>query len=233
MRIHLLTSPYHEKNPLRRVELEQCFDNNLRAGFDYFTYVMEDGVDFDCGQKLISDALIRVPENVRYQRLIRTEGRPKFRDYISCANEAGEEMIHVVCNSDIYFTSEDVEKIRNLPWEKNLFVALSRWDQTAKGNLVLLDRPDTADAWCWKGKSPIINMQCSCGNPGVDNHLAWLAKEAGYYVVNPSRDIKARHLHNVKGNNYRVDSKPDGAIIADQICPEPYYFHKPIHISEI
>jgi hypothetical protein len=136
-------------------------------------------------------------------------------------------------NYDVYMPSESLQKLKELPWEKKLFVALSRYDLTTKDNLILLDRWDSADTWVWKGPTSVEGINCSCGFAGVDNHVAWKFKEAGYRVVNPSRDIVTVHVHNVHINNYREGGSPNGAVKADNICPEPYAFHPPIKISEI
>jgi hypothetical protein len=233
MNVILYTSPYAEKNPERRAELENCFEKNLEAGFLHINLLVEQK-DLDY-----------LYNGLYYGRMVDYDHRPAFQDYIDVANIWDTEAIvdkdyegdlHVVCNSDIYLLPETLEKLKGLQWEKDgrkLFVALSRYDLTSDGSLVLLDRWDTADTWVWKGKCPVQGIQCPCGYPGVDNHIAWKFKEAGYHVVNPSRDIVTVHQHLVQINNYRQTGHSSSPVKADQICPEPYAFHTPIHIDQI
>lgn len=223
MKTHLFINPYQDKNPERRKELEKVFENNIFAGFDFITFVIEDK-DFQYVLKLSG----KYPTGVRNFESV--DQRPPFQTYIDMANKNDEETINIVCNNDIYITPDNLEKLKNLHWDRKLWVSLARWDVSTGGNLTLLDRPDTADGWAWVGNCNINNANCPIGFAGSDNNLAWLAKESGYIVINPSRDIRIFHLHNVKINNYR-DGK--GNIKADQICPEPYHFHPPIFISEI
>jgi spore cortex formation protein SpoVR/YcgB (stage V sporulation) len=241
MKTHLILTPYKEKNIERLAELEKCYTKNFHAGFDHITFLVEEK-DAEYARGFLDKIQTTTFKNV-YSVMEVVPSRPAFQEYILEANRVaqgfknmGHEVLNIVCNSDIYFEPEEVTKIKNLPWDKylKLFVALSRWDVYKDLTTVtLLDRPDSADTWVWKGFCAVKEANCPIGVPGVDNSLAYKFSAAGYNVVNPSRDIITRHLHLVKGNNYRVDSKIDGAVKADMLCPEPYTFHTPIFSNEI
>lgn len=230
MKTHLYITPYNEQSELRRNELEMCLRRNLDAGFSFIHVILEEKDVAYFHNSLMADILIRYPISTMINILPK---RPTFQDYLDVANAFPDSHLHTVMNTDIYMPPESLKQLQALPWERNLFVALARYDLTTSGKLILLDRWDSADTWVWRGTVNVENINCSCGNPGVDNHIAWKFKAAGYHVVNPSRDIVTVHVHNVHINNYREGGNPNGAVKADQICPEPYAFHTPIKISEI
>lgn len=229
IKTNLYITPYEEQNPDRRKELEKCYKNNLQAGFDEVWLVIEEK-DRDYTLRLMHTILNESKCNI-ILKIVGTT-RPAFQEYIDIANTYEDDRIHMVCNSDIYIEAIDLNKIKNLNWSsRKLCLALARWDEFKTGRIQLLDRADTADFWAFKCPCDVENAHCALGFPGVDNSVAWKFMNSGYKVVNPSKDIITRHLHNVKGNNYRQNG--DGAVIATQICPEPYHFHKSISISEI
>lgn len=228
MEVNLFISPYEEVNHIRKLELEKCIRLNFEAGYNKI-YLLIENKDLNYIQTLVAqnqftNAVIEVVNQ-----------RPSFQIYIDRSNTLGLNDINVVCNSDIYVLPEDLQMIKDLPWQKhpNLFVSLARWDETSEGAFVLLDRSDSADTFIWKGDCSVENADCPLGFPGVDHKVPYLFNQAHYKVVNPSRDIKTRHLHLSKVINYRSKSKPDGAVDATKICPPPYFFHKPICLNEI
>jgi len=228
MKTNLFISPYEDSNAVRRLELEKCMRLNFQAGYDKIYLLIEqkdaDYIQTFIAQNQFNDVIIEVVDQ-----------RPPFQKYIDKANTLGEEDINIVCNSDIYVLPEDLQMIKDLPWQKypNLFVSLARWDETAYGNFILLDRQDTSDTFIWRGHSLVERAYCPLGYPGVDHAVPFLFNEKGYKVVNPSRTIKTRHLHLSRVINYRLDSKPDGAVDATKVCPPPYFFHPPIFVEQI
>lgn len=227
MKTHLFINVYQDKNFERNEELIKVFKNNLDAGFDEISIICEEKDKSYCIHLCIS--------NTTNSKLsINTfTGRPPFQMYIDMANieMENENTIFIVCNSDIYITPDNLEKFKNLPWEKNLFVALSRHDITKLGNLVHLERWDSQDFFAWKNKCLIESADCPIGFPGSDNGICYKFKEKGYQVINPSKDLITCHLHNIQNtNNYRDE---EGNVKADQICPEPYHLITPHFIKDI
>ena len=143
------------------------------------------------------------------------EGRLTFTELFALCNPG---MVNVLCNSDIYF--EDVSRFNEAEcW------ALSRWE-----NGTLYDRRDSQDVWVFKGR-PDITADFTLGLAGCDNRLARILKDAGMNPINPSRTIKAHHLHNVPFRSYLADpsGKPRGG---DKIyrVPGPYAFIEPAYL---
>lgn len=224
MTCNLYINTYFEKNEARRRELEVCYQNNLEAGFNEIWLIVEQK-----DEEYALDLLKQYNEGNSTIHIKIVNERPDFQYYIDKANSYNLNTLHVVMNNDIYIKSNELEKLKLLPWSQKLFVGLSRWDIGPEGSF-LLDRPDSQDSYIWFEKCEITRALCPIGNPGSDNHILYKFQAAGYKVVNPSKSIVTLHLHNVKINNYR-DS--NGNVKSTQICPEPYYFAKPIFISEI
>lgn len=150
------------------------------------------------------------PENV-----IIFNSRLPFSDFFAMINLCvNENEISIIANSDIYFQS--------LLWletiKANEVFALSRWE----GN-TLYDHEDSQDAWIFRGKiKPVPDCNFGLGIPGCDNAIADRLQRAGYTVLNPSKSIKAIHLHSSNIRNY------DRRITV----PKPYLLIKPHYINE-
>ncbi len=138
-------------------------------------------------------------------------GRPTFAELFALCKPGA---INVICNSDIYFDSSIAICERIAPGQ---CFALSRWDVKPDGSAELWDHADSQDAWVFDGKPEGINTRynrpdgitadISLGVPGCDNAIAHRIKQAGYELLNPSRTIKAFHLHNVQWRSYLHDPK--------------------------
>lgn len=143
-------------------------------------------------------------------------GQPHMNELFDLCEDG---MLNVVANGDIFFDAEGIELLRNAaPGPKSCF-ALSRWDVDKEGNATLYDHSDSQDVWIFNGKPKGIDAGFKIGRPGGDNHLMWLIQQAGYKVFNPSKSIKAYHLHNVQWRSYLLDpeGKPRGADKLDRV----------------
>ena len=151
------------------------------------------------------------PENV-----IIFNSRLPFSDFFAMINLCvNENEISIIANSDIYFQS--------LLWletiKANEVFALSRWE----GN-TLYDHEDSQDAWIFRGKiKPVPDCNFGLGIPGCDNAIAERLQRAGYTVLNPSKSIKAIHLHssNIRNSDRRMT------------VPKPYLLIKPHFLGEM
>jgi len=147
--------------------------------------------------------------------LITYDSRLPFSDFFAIINLSVEENdISIIANSDIYF--ESLKELKTI--KGNEVYALSRWD----GN-TLYDREDSQDAWVFRGKiKPIPDCNFGLGVPGCDNAIAERLHRAGYTVLNPSKSIKAIHLHSSNIRNY--DRRTT--------VPKPYLLIKPHYLNE-
>ena len=147
--------------------------------------------------------------------VISFSARLPFSDFFSKVNLLAQESdISIIANSDIYF--ENVNQFTAI--EENQVYALSRWD----GN-TLYDHEDSQDAWVFRGQIKLVpDCNFGLGIPGCDNAIAERIARAGYTVLNPSKSIKAIHLHSSNIRNY--DRKTT--------VPRPYLLIKPHYINE-
>jgi len=133
--------------------------------------------------------------------------RPTFQDFFNKANEVveiwkDETVYSIICNTDIYFKDLDLSQLgENECW------ALTRWDIQESGRARFLNRPDSQDAWIFKGKIKKGNYNFCNGIMGCDNRLAHELEVAGYKVRNVSLDVKAYHLHLTGVRNYKETDK--------------------------
>lgn len=140
-------------------------------------------------------------ENKYIDEIIEINGRPNFNEIFEKMRE-GE--INIIANTDIYFddTLKYVENIR-----LHECFALTRWEYNG-GNITDFRKfnggikPDhSQDVWIFRGKPEKITDTIYLGIPGCDNRLAFhLAKR--YELVNPSRTIRAIHVHEERARNY-------------------------------
>jgi hypothetical protein len=141
----------------------------------------------------LAECLCRNTQNPLIDQVISLEGRPKFREFFDAVNRiAASGDISVIANSDIYFDGT-LEHVATLGYGDCF--ALSRWNVTESGASELFDRSDSQDAWVFRGPVKPLAANFPMGLPGCDNRLARLLADAGYRVSNPSRTVRAHHLH--------------------------------------
>lgn len=128
-----------------------------------------------------------------FDRVVEIDGeRPAFDKIFRYVNAAtGDSDLNIVANSDIYFEKPDLAMI-DTALEVGQVFALTRWDAITGE---FFGRSDSQDSWCFRGRIGKIAADFVIGRPGCDNKLAWLLRESGYVVTNPSLSIRSWHLH--------------------------------------
>lgn len=145
---------------------------------------------------------------------IESQERMTFNDFFRIANNyTGENDINVISNLDIYF---DKTVVNYSKVEFGDFWCLARWDLKKNNEIVHCNRPDSQDVWVFRGRMNKIDAPFEMGKMGCDNRLAYLAKEAGLNVLNPSKTIKSIHVHTSNIRNYKKRNKAD-------LIPGPYH----------
>ncbi len=139
-----------------------------------------------------------------FDRVINLKGRPMFKEFFADSGRFAED-INVIANLDIYFD----ESIHLAKWVTNDVVyCLTSHEDDGKGNICTFSEKHyghpgewSQDAWIFTGvKVQETNAQFCMGDRGCDNHLAYLFNEVGLQVLNPSKDIRAIHLHTINTN---------------------------------
>lgn len=151
-----------------------------------------------------------------FDNVITIEGRrPTYKDFFELTKQYPDH-VNVIANSDIFFneTILQAKGIRSVQC-----YALSRWDYVKGGMIKSWCRKDSQDAWIFRGRCLFQGGDFYTGTPGCDNRIAYELKQAGYMVTNPSKRIKAIHLHLSDVRNYTNLEKVD----------KPYLMVEPCH----
>jgi len=204
-----ITTYYDEKNIERRNEYDICIQKNI------------DSKLFDEIIVLVEGAETKLPKFAKNLVVLYQFERPTFRDLFTIINERTSPTdINCIQNSDIYFDDSlllvETQDMTNVCW------ALSRWDVDGNGNSAHWVAIDSQDAFIFQGpikQAAVDNSYFSPGIPGCDNRLCFILNEAGYDVINPSKSIKAYHLHNSNIRNYDENNK----VLGEYLLLEPTY----------
>lgn len=193
--INLFTS-YFTASPERQKELELCLRKNIENPLIKRIYLVgEEGYDHP--------KVTHIPHD-----------RPTYADFFREANRIGGDY-NILANSDCYFDSS-LSRLYGVGFDKT-FLAISRHDIKG-GRRIIFDatgwgrRGWSQDAWIWKGQIDIKGGDYYLGLPGCDNKIAYEAKESGYRLSNPAREIKVYHVHETNERNYTEQDR----------LPEPY-----------
>lgn len=182
----LLTGLYQDPDAGRRAELRECLrrnaDNELIREIHVFN---EDVASVD----VKSDPVLSL-EKIR---LIQHGRRLMYRDLFNYANQNLGGRNVVIANADIFF-DESLALLESHDLSGKL-LCLSRWDVRADGSTVFFEHPASQDAWIFRAPIRKFRNDFHLGLPGCENRLAWEAKHAGLKLSNPSRSIRANHLH--------------------------------------
>nr|MBI1231417.1 hypothetical protein [Cytophagales bacterium] len=172
----LITCWYHEPNMARRAELLYCLNRNLEHPLIKQVWLMVEGEpDIPQHPKI----------RVRYFKR-----RPLFIDMVKLANSL--KGLAIIANTDIYF-DDTLGMAKHL--KSTQCYALTRWDARADGTLRFYNKEYSQDAWIVHAPLAFKGGAYSPGKPGCDNKFAWELAEVGLSVSNPSKTIKACHLH--------------------------------------
>lgn len=186
--MQLLVGFYCDPNAARTNEFLQCVQRNSSNAFiDQITVFLEDAWEPQTAARRF-DALSH-----KKVRLIPHGRRLTFNFLFDYARQNHAGMDVCVANTDIYF-DETLGLLESEPLEGQLF-CLTRWEAREDGSLQLFDFPLSQDAWIFEAPLPRINADFFLGKPSCDNRLAYEAERAGLRLINPSRTIRAVHLH--------------------------------------
>jgi hypothetical protein len=191
----LLIGFYADTDPGRRSEFLKCVRHNTaNAHIDDIVVFVED----ETTPTIVREhfPVLRHPK----VQLLKHGRRLTYSQLFEYANLHLKGAGVIIANADIFF-----DETLALLEEETLsgrILCLSRWDQATDGTLSHFDRPESQDAWIFEPPLPPIAADFCLGRPGCDNRLAYEAERAGLLVLNPSRSVRARHLHNTGIRRY-------------------------------
>ena len=188
--INLFISYFTHPNSRRQAEIDQCLLFNLNNNYIDKIYCIIDNCDN------LNDKIFTNPKIEKYFIL----ERPTYNTFFELANKVNKPNdISIISNSDIYFD----ETLTKLPiiMTFNRALALTRWNVNLD-RIDFFNRDDSQDCWIFKGQIKEIDGSFQLGRAGCDNRIAYEIKKAGYEILNPSRTIKAYHLHSSNIRDY-------------------------------
>ncbi len=184
----LLVAFYEEKDASRRAEFLECLRRNTANHWidEVHVFVEESRPP----EALVASYPVLADRKIR---LIAHGRRVTYQDLFAYANRclAGHGVI--IANADIYF-DHTLARLVGYDLAERL-LCLSRWDVQPDGSARFFDHPASQDAWMFQ--APIRAFPCNfhLGLLACDNRLAWEAGHAGLRLSNPSRSVRALHLH--------------------------------------
>lgn len=187
----LLTGLYEDADLRRRSELLECLKRNVENDqLDEIHLFAEESLGVD---KLLTAYPLLAAAKIG---LIAQSRRVTYRDLFAYANDRLPGRRVIIANADIFF-DHTLVRIGDDDLSGKL-LCLSRWDVQPDGSACFFDHPASQDAWIFQ--APIREFLCDfhLGVPGCDNRLAWEAEHAGLVLSNPSRSLRAYHLHWVR-----------------------------------
>lgn len=134
--------------------------------------------------------------------------------------------VSVYCNADMYFNESVVNIHKYLDNEKDVFIALSRYELEENGNLSLHINPQwSQDVWAFNTNSTftstlIKGLDIIFGVPRCDNKSAYVFAINGWKVINPCKDIFTIHVHNTQFRTY--SKKRDTIVLGGIAYVYPY-----------
>ena len=187
----LITTFYQSSNQERNNEIKECLIKNTNNTFIEHIYLLNDtrhSLNFLTDTKKITQIIV---DDNNKQRL----GFDFALNFIN-KNLSGKKCI--LANSDIHFDNSLSQlSAFNLT---TYFLTLSRYEDYLRTQMAL---KWSQDAWIFQSPCK-INLNKCCfkfGTLGCDGRINYLAYEAGYKLLNPSKSIFSYHLHK---SNYRT-----------------------------
>jgi len=175
----LIVGRYAEPNRARASELYRCLARNCSCAHIKQIYVIRETQDIVIPQhpKIVPFAL---------------DSRLTYELAFHFADAEAPDSRVILANADIWF-DDSLGALDGFDLTRRL-LCLSRWEP-GPGSSQLYDNPMSQDAWIFQ--TPIRPFSCDwpLGVPGCENRLAFEAHKAGLLVSNPSRTIRANHLH--------------------------------------
>jgi hypothetical protein len=127
--------------------------------------------------------------------------RVTYQDLFAYANRHLQGRRVIIANADIYF-DHTLARLDGYDLAGKL-LCLSRWDVQPDGSAYFFEHPASHDAWIFQAPIRLFPCNFHLGVLGCDNRLAWEAEHAGLALSNPSRSLRAYHLHMSQIRRYK------------------------------
>jgi hypothetical protein len=186
--MELLIAFYVDPYPARCAEFLECIHRNASSSsIDRIHIFVEDPIQINVLTEQYPAFRLRKVTLVPHGR------RVTYRDLFTYANAQLQGRPVIIANADIFF-DHTLARLDGYDLRGEL-LCLSRWDVQSDGRARLFDYSDSQDAWIFDSPIPEFHCMFNLGVPGCDNRIAWEAQRAGLRLLNPSRSVRANHLH--------------------------------------
>ena len=217
MNYNLFTQFYLDPNPNRQKELEYCLRRNISNSFGRVVLFIEKKEEV---VYLIENNFLTTRTFIKF-----IDKRATFNDMLTVMDsEEYADDYNIMANTDIFFNVDipDLKAYTNT-LEKNICVALSRYDYQIDGQVTAFHRADSQDTWGFFGNPSVrTSIEFGMGMAGCDNRFAHEIVQHGYQIVNPCSQIATYHLHESNVRNYlNENNEPKERI------PPPYHLITP------
>ena len=123
--------------------------------------------------------------------------QPTFNDVFNIVNfNTKNDDLNIILNSDCYINEDGIQLVLDNIKQRMVY-CLSRWNINSltpfKSEHYDLDC--SQDAWIFLGEMDNLKSDFKMGMPGCDNAIAYEFENAGYQILNPSKDVKVYHYH--------------------------------------
>lgn len=184
----LITFLYNEKNEVRLNEYKSCIENNLNHPRIDSIHVL-----YDTSR---DDEICSLHAFLQSKGITITyvSDRPTYSDCFSLANKLYPRKNIILSNSDIFF-NETLDLLDSISLQNN-FIALTRWNLTETGELVIHNCLYSQDTWIFSTPfNDFCQYPIQMGIPACDGKLIKQAKLAKIPTINPCLSIQCCHLH--------------------------------------
>lgn len=213
----LMTQIYFPNNKLRKKEILECLHRNIKNN------LVDQIILFGEKEEDISQILEKYNSVEKKKvKFINLQRRLAFRDCFKYGNkmvlkkEKNENLIFILCNSDIYFDKSLIE-LEKINFKKK-FLAITRYN-IKNDKSILARNPGTCqDTWIWKNQIVVSKDKkfksyhrdgIKLGILGCDNYMVYLMNYSGYKIENPCRLINTFHLHQNDFRTWKNNNKLD------------------------
>lgn len=189
MKINLFSSYYTVEDSRRQLEIDFCYQHNLKNKFIDACYY------FDMGRPTYSDFFEWMSDF------------PNDVNILANSDIYFDETIEKTKGIDIKtayaLTRWEERREGVVPFEQG---------HTHNG----AKAKHSQDVWVFLGAPRVKNANFCLGQPGCDNKIAYLMRYSGYRVLNPSLSIRCIHRHKAQERSYNMPRIPGPFFWIDQ-----------------
>lgn len=188
----LIQQYFKHSLPRRAREIWSCLEKNIACKFiDKILLLNEtDTLELPLSDKVVTRI---IGSRLTYADVLR-----------AIQSDVPRDAIAIFSNSDIYF-DDTLRLLWSLSFEeRNLFLALLRWEENGA---IFGPRADSQDTWIVAKNSVTFDVTDDdfgfpFGKPGCDNAISLAMLRKKFLVVNPAYSIKTHHVHSSQIRNY-------------------------------